>query len=206
VPLAKARDDALVVLYQNGERIRPSNGYPVRLLLPGYQGNMNVKWLRRIKLTEGPTMTKDETSRYSLLLQDGRVAQFKFPMDAKSVITQPSPGLAMKGPGLYEISGLAWSGNGTVAKVEISADGGASWAPAALSAPVLAKALTRFRLPWRWTGGPAVLQSRATDDTGYVQPTRTALIAARGAKGIYHCNPITSWSVAATGEVKHVYA
>jgi len=206
VPLAKARDDALIALYQNGERIRPANGYPVRLLLPGYQGNMNVKWLRRIKLTEGPTMTKDETSRYALLLQDGRVAQFKFPMDAKAVITRPSPGVALKGPGLYEISGLAWSGNGKIAKVEVSADGGQSWAPAVLSEPVLSKALTRFRLPWRWSGGPAVLQSRAIDDTGYVQPTRAAQIAARGAKGIYHCNVITSWGVAETGEVKHVYA
>jgi sulfane dehydrogenase subunit SoxC len=206
VPLAKARDDALVALYQNGERIRPSNGYPVRLLLPGYEGNMNVKWLRRIKLTAGPTMTKDETSRYSLLLQDGRVAQFKFPMDVKSVITQPSPGLAMAGAGLYEISGLAWSGNGRVTTVEVSADGGASWAPAALAEPVLSKALTRFRLPWRWSGQPAVLQSRATDDTGDVQPTRAAQLAARGAKGLYHCNLITSWSIAATGQVQHVYA
>ncbi|MBI3512640.1 MAG: sulfite dehydrogenase [Proteobacteria bacterium] len=206
VPLGKARDDALIALYQNGERIRPANGYPMRLLLPGYQGNMNVKWLRRIKLTEGPTHTKDETSRYSLLQQDGRVAEFKFPMDAKSVITQPSPGLAMKGPGLYEISGLAWSGNGKITRVEVSADGGQSWAPAALAEPVLSKALTRFRLPWRWTGGSAVLQSRATDETGYVQPTRAAQIAARGARGIYHCNLITSWGVAEGGEVKHVYA
>jgi sulfane dehydrogenase subunit SoxC len=206
VPLAKARDDALIALYQNGERIRPANGYPMRLLLPGYQGNMSVKWLRRIKLTESPTMTRDETSRYSVLLQDGRVAQFKFPMDAKAVVTQPSPGLALKGAGLYEISGLAWSGHGKIAKVEVSADGGQSWAPAALSEPVLSKALTRFRLPWRWSGGPAVLQARATDETGYVQPTRAAQVAERGAKGIFHCNAITSWAVAANGEVKHVYA
>jgi sulfane dehydrogenase subunit SoxC len=206
VPLAKAREEGLVALYQNGERLRPANGYPMRLVLPGWQGNMNVKWLRRIKLTEGPTQTKDETSRYAVLLQDGRVAQFKFPMDAKAVITRPSPGLGLKGAGLYEISGLAWSGNGRIARVEVSADGGQSWAPAALSEPVLSKALTRFRLPWRWTGGPAVLQSRATDETGYVQPTRAAQIAARGAKGIYHCNLITSWGVAASGEVTHVYA
>ena len=151
-------------------------------------------------------MTKDETSHYSMLLQDGRVAQFKFPLDAKSVITRPSPGLTIPGPGLYEISGLAWSGNGKVAKVEVSADGGRSWAEAALSEPVLSKALTRFRIPWQWSGGPATLQSRATDNTGYVQPTRDALIAARGAKTIYHNNAITNWAVAETGEVKHAYA
>jgi sulfane dehydrogenase subunit SoxC len=206
VPLAKARDDAIIALYQNGERIRPSNGYPMRLLLPGYEGNMNVKWLRRIKMIEGPMMTRDETSRYSILLQDGRVAQFKFPMDAKSVITQPSPGLTMNGPGFYEISGIAWSGNGKVAKVEVSADGGASWAEAALSEPVLSKAVTRFRMPWRWSGGPVVLMSRATDETGYVQPSRDALIAERGAKGAYHYNGVTSWGVSQAGEISHVYA
>lgn len=206
VPLAKAMDDAMIALYQNGERIRPSNGYPMRLLVPGYQGNMNVKWLRRIKLTEGPMMTKDETSKYSLLLQDGRAAQFKFQMDAKSVITQPSPGLNMKGPGLYEISGLAWSGNGKITKVEVSADGGKSWGVAALSDTIMTKALTRFRMPWRWSGGPATLQSRATDDTGYVQPTREVMAEARGNKAAYHNNVITSWGVVEGGEVKHVYA
>src|SRR5438876_1312511 len=171
VPLAKAMDDALIALYQNGERIRPSNGYPLRLLLPGYEGNMHVKWLRRIKATEGPTMTKDETSKYTISLPDGKALQFVFPIEAKSVITHPSPGLAMKGAGLYEISGLAWSGYGKISKVDVSADGGTSWAPAALQEPVLAKALTRFRVAWRWNGGPAILQSRAADDTGYVQRT-----------------------------------
>jgi sulfane dehydrogenase subunit SoxC len=206
VPLAKAMDDALIALYQNGERVRPSNGYPMRLLLPGYEGNMQVKWLRRIKVTAAPTMTKDETSKYTILLPDGKALQFVFPMEAKSVIAQPSPGLTMKEPGLYEISGLAWSGYGRIANVEVSADGGSTWAPAALQQPVLPMALTRFRMPWRWDGGPAVLQSRATDETGYVQPTRSELIARRGGKTIYHFNGITSWSVAAGGEVKHVYA
>jgi len=206
VPLAKALDDALVALYQNGERIRPANGYPMRLLLPGWQGNMNVKWLRRIKLLAEPAMTKDETSKYSLLLKEGKVAQFNFPLDAKSVITKPSPGVNMTAPGLYEISGIAWSGNGKIAKVEVSADGGKSWAPAALSEPVMSKAITRFRIPWRWNGGPAVLQSRAIDETGYVQPTREQQIGARGSRFQYHCNLITSWGVAASGEVKHVYA
>ena len=206
VPLAKAMDDALIALYQNGERVRPANGYPMRLLLPGYEGNTNVKWLRRIKVTEGPTMTKDETSKYTLLGADGKALQFVFPMEAKSLITRPSPGLAMQGAGLYEISGLAWSGYGRIAKVEVSADGGKSFAPAALQEPVLSKALTRFRIPWRWDGGPAVLQSRATDASGYVQPTRAELIARRSPNGIYHFNGMTSWSVAQNGEIKHVYA
>jgi sulfane dehydrogenase subunit SoxC len=199
------RDDALIALYQNGERVRPSNGYPMRLLLPGFEGNMNVKWLRRLKVVAAPIMTKDETSKYSLLLQDGRVAQFNFPMEAKSVITKPSPGLTMKGPGLYEISGIAWSGHGKVARVEVSADGGKSWTDAALSEPVLSKALTRFRVPWRWDGSPAAVISRATDDTGYVQPSRQQQIAARGTKAVYHCNMMTSWGIGANGEVSHVY-
>ena len=206
VPLAKAMDDALIALYQNGERVRPSNGFPMRLLLPGFEGNMNVKWLRRIKVTDAPTMTKDETSKYTILEPGGKALQFVFPMEAKSLITRPSPGLAMKGPGLYEISGLAWSGYGKIAKVEVSADGGKSWAETALSAPVMSRALTRFRLPWRWDGGGAVLQSRATDETGYVQPARSDLLARRGPNGLYHFNGIMSWSVAPGGELKHAYA
>ena len=206
VPLTKAMGDALIALYQNGERVRPANGYPMRLLLPGYEGNMQVKWLRRIKVTEGPMMTKDETSKYTMLLTDGKSLQFVFPQEGKSVITHPSPGLTMKEPGLYEISGLAWSGYGKIAKVEVSADGGKSWAPAVLQQPVLAMALTRFRMAWHWNGGPAILQSRATDDTGYVQPTRAALLASRGSKAFYHFNGITSWGITENGEVKHVYA
>jgi sulfane dehydrogenase subunit SoxC len=206
VPIEKALDDAMVALYQNGERVRPSNGYPVRLLLPGFEGNMNVKWLRRIKLTEGPTMTKDETSKYTVTLPSGKSLQFVFPMEAKSVITHPSPGLTMRGPGLYEISGLAWSGYGKIAKVEVSADGGKSWGIAALSDPVLPKALTRFRMPWQWDGSPLTLQSRATDETGYVQPSRAELIARRGDRGNFHNNMITSWNVSDKGEVKNVYA
>jgi sulfane dehydrogenase subunit SoxC len=206
VPMEKALDDAMVALYQNGERVRPSNGYPVRLLLPGFEGNMNVKWLRRIKLTEGPTMTKDETSKYTVTLPSGKSLQFVFPMEAKSVITHPSPGLTMRGPGLYEISGLAWSGYGKIAKVEVSADGGKSWGAAVLSDPVLPKALTRFRMAWQWDGSPVTLQSRATDETGYVQPSRAQLIALRGDRGNFHNNMITSWNVSDKGEVKNVYA
>jgi sulfane dehydrogenase subunit SoxC len=206
VPIEKALDDAIVALYQNGERVRPSNGYPVRLLLPGFEGNMNVKWLRRIKLTDGPTMTKDETSKYTVTLPSGKSLQFVFPMEAKSVITHPSPGLTLRGPGLYEVSGLAWSGYGKIAKVEVSADGGKSWGVAALSDPVLPKALTRFRMPLQWDGSPLTMQSRATDETGYVQPSRAELIALRGDRGNFHCNMITSWNVSDKGEVKQVYA
>ncbi|ATQ70681.1 MULTISPECIES: sulfite dehydrogenase [Methylosinus] len=206
VPIAKAMGDALVALYQNGERIRPSNGYPMRLLLPGYEGNMQVKWLRRLKLVETPAMTRDETAKYTLLRPDGSALQFVFAMEVKSVITQPSPELSLKEPGLYEISGLAWSGAGRIVKVEVSADGGRSWAEAHLQQPILSKALTRFRLGWRWDGGPAVLQSRATDEEGNVQPTREALLARRGARALYHFNGIASWGVAASGRVTHVYA
>jgi sulfane dehydrogenase subunit SoxC len=206
VPMAKGLDDAIVALYQNGEHLRPENGYPMRLFLPGYEGNMNVKWLRRIKVTAEPTMTKDETSKYSDLLPDGRSLLFTFPMEVKSVITSPSGGLQMQGPGLYQISGLAWSGFGKIRRVEVSADGGRSWGEAALDEPVLPLALTRFRLGWRWNGGPAVLQSRAVDSHGTVQPTRSALLAARGPQYRYHYNAIQSWAVAATGEVTNVYA
>jgi sulfane dehydrogenase subunit SoxC len=206
VPMAKVRDDALIALYQNGERLRPENGYPVRLLLPGYEGNMNVKWLRRIKVTAEPTMTKDETSKYTDLLPSGRSLMFTFPMDVKSVITAPSPGLSLKGPAIYEISGLAWSGHGKIRKVDVSADGGQSWGEAALTEPVLSKALTRFRMAWRWNGAPAVLKSRATDESGAVQLERARLVADKGLNVSYHNSAIQAWSVAANGEVTNVYA
>jgi sulfane dehydrogenase subunit SoxC len=206
VPMAKAMDDALIALYQNGERLRPENGYPVRLFLPGYEGNMSVKWLRRIKVTAVATMTKDETSKYTDLLATGKSLMFTYPMEVKSVITSPSPGLTLKGPGLYEISGLAWSGLGKITKVDVSADGGQTWGEAALTEPVLSKALTRFRMAWKWNGGPAVLKSRSTDETGAVQPTRDKLVGDKGTQFLYHYNGIQAWSVAPTGEVKNVYA
>jgi sulfane dehydrogenase subunit SoxC len=206
IPLRKAMDDTLVCLYQNGERLRPSNGYPVRLLVPGFEGNMNVKWLRRLKLTTGPAMTKDETSKYTILLKDEKAWQFVFPMEVKSVITRPAPGLTLKGPGFYEISGLAWSGNGAIRRVDVSADGGKTWSPAALNGPILPKAPVRFRAAWRWNGGPAILQSRATDTTGMVQPTRAALAAERGLRGIFHYNAIASWRIDEKGEITNAYA
>jgi sulfane dehydrogenase subunit SoxC len=203
IPLAKAMDDALICLYQNGEKVRPSNGYPVRLLLPGFEGNMNVKWLRRLKLVESPVMTKDETSKYTILLRDAHAWQFVFPIEVKSIITRPSPGLLLKGPGFYEISGLAWSGRGRVVRVEVSADGGASWTEAALQDPVLPKSLTRFRAAWIWNGGPAILQSRATDETGMTQPTRAQFAAERGLRGLYHYNAIASWRIDEKGEANN---
>jgi sulfane dehydrogenase subunit SoxC len=206
VPMDKAMDDALIALYQNGERLRPENGYPVRLFLPGYEGNMSVKWLRRIKVTSTPTMTKDETSRYTDLQADGKSLMFTYPMDVKSVIIRPSPGVALQGPGLYEVSGIAWSGSGTITRVEVSADGGQTWADAALSAPVLPRALTRFRIPWKWSGGPAIVKSRATDSTGEVQPTRDKLVAEHGTNVVFHYNAIQAWSIAPNGEVKNAYA
>jgi sulfane dehydrogenase subunit SoxC len=205
VPMAKAMDDAILALYQNGERLRPEQGYPVRLFLPGYEGNMSVKWLRRIKVTAEPTMTKDETSKYSDLQPNGRSLLFTFPMEVKSVITSPSGMQKMQGPGLYQISGVAWSGFGRIRRVDVSADGGRTWAQAALDGPVLPQALTRFRMAWRWDGGPSVLMSRAVDETGAVQPTRAALVAARGTQFRYHYNAIQSWSVASSGEVSNVY-
>jgi len=206
IPMAKAMDDAFLALFQNGERLRPENGYPVRLFLPGYEGNMNVKWLRRLKATPTAAMTKDETSRYTDLQADGKALMFTYPMEVKSVITRPSHGMTVPGAGLYEISGIAWSGNGTITRVDVSVDGGQTWASAPLSAPVLPRALTRFRLPWRWNGTSTVLKSRALDDTGAVQPSREKVIAEHGSNVIFHFNGIQAWGVAANGEVKHVYA
>jgi len=204
-PIGKAMDDAMVCLYQNGERVRPSNGYPLRLLLPGFEGNMNVKWLRRLKLSREPQMAKDETSKYTVLLQDGKAWQFVFPLEVKSVITHPSPGHLLKGAGFYEISGLAWSGKGRIRQVEVSADGGKSWTPAILNDPVLPKALTRFRAAWQWNGGPAQLQSRATDDTGMVQPSRAQFIAERGLQGYFHFNAVQTWAIDEKGEASNAY-
>jgi sulfane dehydrogenase subunit SoxC len=206
VPMTKALDDAFLALYQNGERLRPENGYPVRLFLPGYEGNMNVKWLRRLKVTPTPIMTKDETSRYTDLQADGKSLMFTYPMDVKSVITRPSPGVTLREPGLYEVSGIAWSGQGTIKQVDVSADGGQTWAAAALSAPVLPRALTRFRIAWKWNGAPAVLKSRAIDDSGAVQPTRDALVGAHGTNAVFHYNAIQAWQIGTNGEVKNVYA
>lgn len=206
VPMAKAMEDAMLVYGQNGEMLRPEQGYPLRLLLPGYEGNMNVKWLRRLKLGDQPFHTREETSKYTDLMPDGSSLQFTFEMDVKSLITSPSAGQKLSERGFVEITGLAWSGHGKIRKVEVSTDAGRSWREAQLDGPVLPKAVTRFRLPWRWDGSETILQSRAIDETGQVQPTRAALIAERGLNSFYHYNGIQSWKLASNGEVSNVHA
>lgn len=201
IPMDKAMDDALLVYAMNGEAIRPAHGYPVRLLLPGWEGNANIKWLWRLKVGDGPWETREETSKYTDLMPDGTARQFTFVMEAKSVITYPSGGHTLDDTGFHEISGLAWSGRGKITKVEVSVDGGGTWEEAELQGPVLPIALTRFRFPWKWDGKPARLQSRATDETGYVQPTMQQLIEARGTNSVYHMNGIKTWAVDKNGEV-----
>ena len=203
IPVDKGFDDAILAYAQNGEAVRPAQGYPVRLLLPGWEGNTSVKWLRRLELSDKPFQTREETSKYSDELADGSVRQFSFIMDARSIVTFPAYPVTIE-PGWVEIRGLAWTGRGRITKVEVSADAGKSWAPAELQAPVLAKAHTRFRYLWNWDGRPTRILSRAHDETGYVQPTRAQLDTARGApKGpvAYHYNPITSWRIEHDGSV-----
>lgn len=206
VPLKEAHDEGILALFQNGERIRPSQGYPVRLLMPGWEGNLNIKWLHRIKVTEGPTMTKDETSKYTQLLKDGKSRQFNFIQPVKSVITRPCATMTMSGPGYYEISGLAWSGHGRITKVEVSTDGGKNWIEAETPGPVLPKCLTRFRHPWEWDGKPAILQSRSTDEKGNLQPTRAQWKSPYSNAQFYQYNGIQSWQVDADNSVKNIYA
>jgi len=205
IPLAKALDDALLVYGQNGEMLRPEQGYPLRLLLPGFEGNMNIKWLRRLKVGDAPFQTREETAKYTDLMPDGTARQFTFAMGVKSVITAPSARQVLDGHGFREITGLAWSGHGRISRVEVSLDGGRQWQAAALDGPVQSRALTRFRLPWVWSGQEAILQSRAVDEAGNVQPTRTALIGTDGQNSIYHYNAIQSWKVASNGEVSNVH-
>jgi sulfane dehydrogenase subunit SoxC len=205
IPMDKMLDDALLALYQNGERLRPEQGYPVRLFLPGYEGNASVKWLRSLQVSAIPAMSRQETSKYTDLRPDGRSEVFTFDMDVKSVITSPSPGLDLKGHGYYEISGLAWTGRGAVQGVDVSADGGKSWAPAQLEGPVLEKALTRFRIPWHWQGAAATLMSRAYDGYG-VQPGRDEHLRRSGETSIYHYNAIQAWQVDSRGASSNVFA
>lgn len=200
IPLKDALDEAMVVYAQNGEALRPEQGYPARLLLPGWEGNASVKWLRRLELASEPFMTREETSKYTDPLADGTARQFSFVMDARSVITSPSyPATVQRG--WMEIRGIAWSGRGRIQRVEVSTDGGRTWNNAELQAPVLPKAHTCFRLLWRWDGGATEIVSRAVDDTGYVQPEWAALQAVRGRRTRYHLNPITGWKIGADGRV-----
>jgi sulfane dehydrogenase subunit SoxC len=204
VPLEKALDDTLVAYGQNGEALRPAQGYPLRLLIPGWEGNISIKWLRRLQLVDRPYMTREETSKYTDLMPNGEARQFTFAMDAKSVITRPSGGQRLDAPGFYQISGLAWSGRGRVRRVEVSTDGGRSWVEAQLQEPVLPLAHTRFRFDWTWDGSDTTLASRCIDETGDVQPTRAALVAVRGTQSSYHNNAIQGWRVRPDGAVENV--
>lgn len=205
IPIEKAMKDCLLAYGQNGEAIRPEQGYPVRLIVPGYEGNMSIKWLRRLEISDKPFMTREETSKYTDLLPDGTALQFSFLMEAKSVITYPSGEMLLQQPGFHEILGLAWSGRGAIKRVEVSVNGGKDWRDAILHGPVLPICHTRFSLPWEWDGKEAILQSRCTDETGYVQPTIGALVRERGLRSVYHLNGIQSWKVATSGEVSNVH-
>lgn len=206
VPIEKCLDDAMLVYSQNGERLRPQQGYPLRLLLPGFEGNMNVKWLRRLKVAAEPAYSREETSKYTDPMPDGTSREFTFYMEAKSIITRPSGGQKLTTHGFHEITGIAWSGHGKIKSVEVSLDEGKSWQQAELQEPVLTRALTRFRLPWHWDGTPAVIQSRAIDETGYVQPTLAELVKVRGLNSFYHNNAIWPWRIDANGEVTNAQA
>lgn len=204
VPLEKALDDCIVAYAQNGEMLRPEQGYPLRLIVPGFEGNMNVKWLRRIEVGDQPWHHREETSKYTDFMPDGRARRFTWLMEAKSVITSPCPERPVPGKGFVEIRGLAWSGAGRITRVDVSTDGGRNWRTAELKGPVLPKALTRFAIPWEWDGQEAFLQSRAIDETGYVQPSLRQLREVRGTWSIYHNNGIHTWRVQPTGEVENV--
>jgi len=204
IPIDKALDDAMIALYQNGERVREEQGFPARLVLPGWEGITHVKWLRSLTLTNKPLLSKYETVSYTDLLATGKAERFSFEMGVKSFITNPSPGFRLESRGVYEIKGLAWTGAGKIKTVEVSADGGSTWATAALE-NTQAHALTRFRIPWHWEGQPAQLVSRATDENGSVQPSRDALVSSKGSNVYYHYNGMTLWGVNEDGSIRHVY-
>jgi len=204
IPLAKALDDCLVAYRMNGEMLRPEQGYPARLVVPGWEGNVWVKWLRRLKLGDAPWFAREETSKYTDLMANGAARQFTFVMDAKSIITSPSPQAPLRHKGFTAISGLAWSGRGKVARVDVSLDGGRNWRAARIDGLALDKACVRFYAETEWTGEQMLLQSRAIDETGYVQPAKDALRKIRGVNSIYHNNGIQTWALKASGEVENV--
>jgi sulfane dehydrogenase subunit SoxC len=204
IPIDRALDDVIVAWGMNGEMLRPENGYPLRLVVPGIQGVSWVKWLRRIEVGDQPYASKDEAIHYMDAMPDGTFRQYTSIQECKSVITTPSAGQRLLDTGFYNITGLAWSGRGKVKRVDVSVDGGRNWRTARLETPVLSKCLTRFNLDWDWNGDPALLQSRAIDETGYVQPKINELRAVRGTRSIYHNNAIQSWQVARSGEVSNV--
>jgi sulfane dehydrogenase subunit SoxC len=201
IPMDKAMDDAMIAWAQNGEPLRPANGYPIRLFLPGFEGNANIKWVRRIELGKEPWMFRDETSKYTDPLPNDTARQFSFVLDAKSIITSPSYPAKVAGAGWWPISGIAWSGRGRITRVDVSTDGGKSWTIAELVGQSLPKAHVRFQHMWKWDGKPARIMSRAIDETGYVQPTLAEYTRVRGAGTDYHFNAIRAWDVAADGTV-----
>lgn len=204
IPIDKALDDVIVAYAQNGEMIRPEQGYPLRLVNPGWEGNTSVKWLRRLELGDKPWHLREETSKYTDLMPDGRARQFTWVQETNSVVTSVCPENSLQTKGYHELEGVAWSGRGKIKRVDVSFDGGVSWRVARLKGLVLDKALTRFSFDWRWDGAPALIQSRAIDETGYVQPTLAQLREVRGVNSIYHKNSIHTWQLSATGEVKNV--
>ena len=207
IPLNKVMDDVLLVYAQNGEMLRPEQGYPLRAFIPGWEGNVSVKWLRRIKVADQPWHFRSETARYTDPMPDGKWRQFSFVMECKSVITRPSGGMKLDRPGFHEIQGFAWSGRGRVTAVDVSVDGGKNWQPATLEEPVIDKCLARFRYRWNWDGRPAVIASRAVDSTGYVQPTVQDIMKSRAIAGfVQHHNGVFPWSVSAGGEVRNAIA
>ncbi len=193
-------NDALVAYGQNGEPIRPAHGYPIRLIMPGFEGNLNIKWLRRLKFGDRPWMTRWETDRYTQLRPDGKATQFQLRMDTNSVITSPSGMMEIR-PGYNRITGLAWSGHGKIAKVEVSTDEGRTWRVAQLNLPVLYKAQTRFQMDWMWDGKPTKIVSRSTDEKGNVQPDRKSFIARVGTNALFHYNAQQTWSIDSNGKV-----
>ena len=205
IPMELVESGEVLVAYgQNGEMLRPENGYPLRLVVPGVQGVSWVKYLRRIEVGDKPYGTKDETIHYVDLMPGGLHRQYSSTQEVKSVVTTPSGGQVLLDRGFYNVSGLAWSGRGRITRVDVSVDGGHNWRPARLEGPVMAKCLTRFNIDWAWDGKPAIVQSRATDETGHVQPTYRQNRAVRGTRSIYHNNSIQSWLVQESGEVKNV--
>ncbi len=204
ISMDRALDDCMVAYAMNGEMLRPENGYPLRMVAPGIQGVSWVKWLRRIEVGDQPYGTKDEVIHYIDLMPDGRHRQYSSIQECKSVITSPSGGQTLLDKGFYNVTGLAWSGRGRIKRVDVSFDGGRNWQSARLESPVQSKSLTRFNIGWNWDGGSVILQSRAIDETSYVQPKINQLRAVRGTRSIYHNNAIQSWKVADSGEVSNV--
>lgn len=204
LPVMKALDDVLIAFAMNGEALRPEQGYPLRAVVPGWEGNLWVKWLRRIEAGDMPWQAREETSKYTDLLADGRSRRYTFIMDAKSVVTNPSPQAPLKHKGANVLSGLAWSGRGTITRVDVTLDGGRNWLEARIDGPVLDKSLTRFYVDFDWGGQELLIQSRATDSTGYLQPTKDELRRVRGVNSIYHNNGIQTWHVKGNGETENV--